>query len=52
MVKQRVTDQKASFEGYEPKEVEKLEKAIVKRVGKVVVLSVSNDSDKANEILK
>ncbi|SHM40445.1 protein of unknown function [Anaerosporobacter mobilis DSM 15930] len=52
VVKQRVTDQKASFEGYEPKEVEKLEKAIVKRVGKVVVLSVSNDSDKANEILK
>lgn len=52
VVKQRVTDQKASFEGYEPKEVEKLEKAIVKRGGKVVVLSVSNDSDKANEILK
>lgn len=52
VVKQRVTDQKASFEGYGPKEVEKLEKAIVKRVGKVVVLSVSNDSDKANEILK
>lgn len=52
VVKQRVTDQKASFEGYGPKEVEKLEKAIVKRVGKVVVLCVSNDSDKANEILK
>lgn len=52
VVKQRVTDQKVSFEGYGPKEVEKLEKAIVKRVGKVVVLCVSNDSDKANEILK
>ncbi|MBS5932062.1 MAG: DUF4358 domain-containing protein [Clostridiales bacterium] len=52
VVKQRVTDQKASFEGYGPKEVEKLEKAIVKRVGKVVVLCVSNDSDKANEIFK
>lgn len=52
VLKQRVTDQKASFEGYGPKEVEKLEKAIVKREGKVVVLCVSNDSDKANEIFK
>lgn len=52
VVNQRVLDQKASFEGYEPKEVEKLEKAVVKRVGNVVVLSVSNDSDKASEIIK
>lgn len=52
VVNQRVADQKTSFEGYGPKEVEKLEKAVVKRAGKVVVLSVSNDSDKAAEILK
>lgn len=52
VVNQRVLDQKASFEGYEPKEVEKLDKAVVKRVGNVVALSVSNDTDKAKEILK
>lgn len=52
VVNQRVADQKASFEGYEPREVERLEKAVVKRVGNVVVLCVSSDSDKANEIIK
>lgn len=52
VVNQRVEDQKASFEGYEPKEVEKLDKAVVKRVGNVVALSVSSDSDKAREIIK
>jgi uncharacterized lipoprotein NlpE involved in copper resistance len=50
-VKQRVDDQKSSFEGYVPKEVEKLEKAVVKKIGNVVILDVSNDSDKANEII-
>lgn len=52
VVNQRVEDQKTSFEGYAPNEVEKLEKAVVKRIGNVVALSVSSDSDKANEILK
>lgn len=51
VVKQRVEDQKSSFQGYEPKEVEKLEKAVVKRIGNVVILDVSIDSDKANEII-
>lgn len=52
VVNQRVEDQKTSFEGYAPNEVEKLEKAVVKRIGNVVALSVSSDSDKAKEILK
>lgn len=52
VVKQRVEDQKSSFQGYEPKEVEKLEKAVVKRIGNVVILDVSADSGKVNEILK
>lgn len=50
-VKQRVEDQKSSFEGYVPKEVDKLEKAVIKKIGNVVILSVSNDSDKANEVI-
>lgn len=52
IVKQRVEDQKASFEGYAPAQVEKLNKAIIIQSGNVVILNVSADSEKAMNIVK
>lgn len=52
VVNQRVEDQKASFEGYAPAEVEKLKKAVTIQSGNVVVMNVSSDSEKAMNIVK
>lgn len=49
---ERVAAQKASFESYIPKEVEKLEEAIVYQEGVYVILSISNESDKAENIVE
>lgn len=47
----RVEAQKNSFANYIPKEVEKLEEAVVYQEGVYVVLSISNDDEKAEEII-
>ena len=48
---ERVEEQKESFKDYVPKELEKLEEAVVIQKGKTVVLSISNDSQKAKDII-
>lgn len=49
---ERVQAQKSSFANYIPKEVDKLEKAVVYQEGVYVILSISNESEKAEEIIK
>ena len=48
---ERVEAQKNSFSNYIPKEVEKLEEAVVYQEGVYVVLSISNDDEKAEKII-
>ena len=47
---QRIADQKDAFENYIPKEVQKLNSAIVKNSGNYVIVCVSDD-DKAKDII-
>lgn len=51
-LKERVNEQKESFENYVPKELDKLDKAVIVKMGNTVVLSVSNDDAKAKEIIE
>jgi len=48
---ERVEDQKESFKDYVPKELEKLEEAVVIQKGNSVILSISNESQKAKDII-
>lgn len=50
-LEERVKEQKDSFENYVPKELDKLDKAVIVKAGNTVVLSVSNDDAKAKEII-
>lgn len=47
---ERIEDQKADYEAYIPEEVKKLDRAVVKRYGRYVVVCVSN-SEMAEEII-
>ena len=47
----RVADQKESYTDYVPEELVKLDKAVIITNGKYAVLSVSDDPDKAAEII-
>lgn len=49
---ERVEEQKESFKDYVPKELEKLDDAVVIQKGNSVVLSISNDSQKAKDIIE
>jgi hypothetical protein len=51
-LKERVEEQKESFENYVPKELDKLDKAVIVKSGNTVVLSVSNEDAKAKEIIE
>ncbi|WP_313131959.1 DUF4358 domain-containing protein [Anaerocolumna sp.] len=51
-LKERVEEQKESFENYVPEELDKLGKAVIVKSGNTVVLSVSNDDAKAKEIIE
>lgn len=51
-LEERVKEQKESFENYVPKELNKLDKAVIVKVGNTVILSVSNDDAKAKEIIE
>jgi hypothetical protein len=51
-LKERVKEQKDSFENYVPKELDKLDKAVIVKIGNTVVLSVSNEDAKAKEIIE
>lgn len=46
----RIEEQKADFESYIPKEIQKLDRAVVKQSGKYVIVCVSN-SDEAEKII-
>lgn len=47
----RIEEQKTDFESYIPKEIPKLDSAVVKQSGNYVIVCVSN-SDKAEKIIK
>lgn len=51
VLENRVEEQKESFQNYVPEELEKLDKAVIIKEGKSVVLSISNDDPKAKEII-
>ncbi|MBQ4523886.1 MAG: DUF4358 domain-containing protein [Lachnospiraceae bacterium] len=48
----RVEAQKSSFASYIPKEVEKLDEAVVYQEGVYVILSISNEDEKAENIIE
>ena len=50
-LKSRVEEQKESFTDYVPGELEKLNTAVINRQGNCAVLSVSDEPDKAREII-
>ena len=50
-LKKRVEEQKESYTDYVPAELEKLNAAVVYREGNCAVLSVSDEPDKAREII-
>ncbi len=52
MLDTRVEEQKANYVDYVPEEMDKLNVAVVEQIGDFAVLSVSNEPDKAREILK
>lgn len=49
---QRISEQKSVFESYAPDEIARLDKAIVKTLGKYAVLCVTADPDKAEKIIE
>lgn len=51
LLKQRTDSQKSLYETYNAPEASRLEKAIIKTSGNYAVLCVSDDNDKAEEIL-
>ena len=48
----RVAYQKAGYEDYGPAEVPKLDSAVIKSAGSYVVMCVSDDNAKAEEVIK
>ncbi len=52
ILEQRVLEQKEAFEDYVPGELEKLSEAVIEVKGDYAVLSVSDEPDKAREIIK
>ena len=48
----RVTAQKTAFSDYVPAEVARLEQAVVERKGNYVILCVSNEPEKAREMIE
>lgn len=51
-LEERVEEQKESFRDYVPKELDKLDKAVIMKIGNTIVLSISNDDVKAKEIIE
>lgn len=49
--KERVKEQKNSFKNYVPKELKKLNEAVIKQEGNVVILSISNEDEKAETLI-
>lgn len=52
VLNERVEEQKESFKDYVPKELEKLDDAVVMQKGNSVILSISNESQKAKDIIE
>ena len=51
-VQEHVDDQTASFKAYKAEEAKRVADAVLKQEGNYVILCVSGDSDKANEIIE
>lgn len=51
LLKRRVEEQKESFRDYEPDELKKLDDAVVEEEGNTVVLSISKEEEKAEDII-
>ena len=52
LFKQHVESQSSLYADYNPGEVEKLDKAVIKSAGKYTVLCICDDTEKAQSILK
>ena len=50
-VDQRIADQRAAFEDYNPEEQEKLSDPVIVTAGKYVILCVSNDNEAAKKCI-
>ncbi len=50
-LQKRVESQKKAFENYQPKEMDKLNTAVIKLQGKYVFMCISDENDKAEEII-
>ncbi len=50
-VKARVESQKEGFENYVPEELEKLSDPVIRTVGNMVILCVSDHNDQANKVI-
>lgn len=51
-VQEHLDDQTASFKAYKAEEAKRVEDAVLKQEGNYVILCVSGDADKANEIIE
>ena len=51
VAQKRVESQKSAFENYAPKEMEKLNKAIIFQKGNYVVVCITDDGDNAKKVL-
>ena len=52
IIETKIDERKIDFENYLPKEVFKLENYNLESNGNYIILCISNDSDKANEIIR
>lgn len=51
LLKRRVEEQKESFRDYVPEELKKLDDAVIEEEGNTVVLSISKEEEKAEDII-
>lgn len=51
VLEQRIEEQKEVFADYAPKEVQRLDKAVIRVLGKYVVLCVTADTETANAVI-
>ena len=50
-IEKNIEERKVNYQNYVPKEVDKLENCILKTQGNYIILCVSNDANKAEEII-
>ncbi len=51
-LKENIKELKTTYSGYAPEEVPKLDKSVIEKHGKYVILCITNDSDNAQKVIK